>query len=405
MLFVEIDSFKALNAAWGDDLGNRALQEASRRLSGLVRSADTVARVGNDQFVLLVDGLAGIEAAGQLAGRIASALASPVLAGGHEARLNASIGIVLYPADGACERLVSNADAAAASVKQDGGNGYRFFDTRMNAEARSQAELLEDLGAAARRRELELHYQPKIDAHSGQVAGVEALVRWRRPGHGLVSPALFIPLAERAGLINELGSWVIAETCKQMRAWREAGVHMRVAINLSVHQLRQPGLAEEIAGALSSAGVDPAVLTCEITESVAMDDAPTALAVFDRLKATGVQLSIDDFGTGYSSLSYLRRLPVHQLKIDRSFVIDLGESEDARAVAAAIVNLAHALRLEVVAEGVETAAQRDILLALGCDKFQGFLFAKPMSVEAFMAWVSNRQQSQDAFRPSIFALA
>jgi len=175
-------------------------------------------------------------------------------------------------------------------------------------------------------------------------------------------------LAERAGLINELGSWVIAEACKQMRAWRETGVHMRVAINLSVHQLRQPGLASELASALSSAGVDPALLTCEITESVAMDDATTALAVFNRLKATGVQLSIDDFGTGYSSLSYLRRLAVHQLKIDRSFVTDLSESEDARAVVAAIVNLAHALRLEIVAEGVETAAQRDILLGLGLRK-------------------------------------
>ena len=403
VLFVDIDGFKRLTDALGDKSSDSALREIARRLSSQVGAGDTVARVGGDQFLVLVESRTSDDLA-RLARQIRVALSQPLADAHHRASLSASIGISTFPADGPLERMVANADTAMLEAKRAGGNDFRFFEATMDALAQSRVELLDDLRAASARRELALHYQPKVHAHSGLVTGVEALLRWHHPQRGLISPAVFIPLAERTGLIKEIGHWVILEACRQMQIWSELGIRMRVAINLSVQQLDSPTIAGDIAAALERFAVEPSLLTCEITESVAMNNAAAALEVFERIRAVGVHLSIDDFGTGYSSLSYLRRLPVHQLKIDRSFVIDLGESEDARVVASAIVNLAHALRLEVVAEGVETAQQRDILLALGCDKFQGYLFAKPMTAAAFTEWALDRGVSRpEAFRPSIFA--
>ena len=242
---------------------------------------------------------------------------------------------------------------------------------------------------AIQRQEISLHYQPKIDGRTGEIIGVEALLRWTHPVRGMVSPVIFISLAERFGIIQALGNWVIEEACRQLAEWREMGIHMRMAINLSVHQLRESGLATRIVQALEEHGVAPEQLLCEITESVAMEDTQATHRTFEELGEIGVFLSIDDFGTGYSSLSYLRQLPAQQLKIDRSFIRDLETHEESRAVVHAVVNLAHALGLRVVAEGVETKGQRDILLGMQCDELQGFFYARPMSADNLMAWAAG----------------
>jgi diguanylate cyclase len=271
--------------------------------------------------------------------------------------------------------------------------------------AREQLDMLRDLRLAIKNKELELFFQPKIHAPSGEITGAEALMRWQHPQRGMVSPAVFIPLAERYGLINELGNWLIEDACRQVRAWRDAGLSMRVAINLSVHQLGQDGLVPRIQETLLRYRIEPSQLTCEITESAAMDDTRATLGVIEELSAVGVHLSIDDFGTGYSSLAYLRKLPAKELKIDRSFVLDLETSADARAVVDAVVQLAKALGLKVVAEGVETEQQQQILRSLGCDELQGYLFAKPMSAQALLLWAMNDDGPRPmGFRDSLFQL-
>jgi EAL domain-containing protein (putative c-di-GMP-specific phosphodiesterase class I) len=278
-----------------------------------------------------------------------------------------------------------------------------MFDTRMVDEVRDQAELLRDLRRALSLGQLELYYQPKIHAPSAQVGAAEALLRWHHPQRGMVSPAVFIPIAERSGLIVALGTWVIDEACRQARAWRDEGLRMRVAINLSVHQLRQSDLAARIRDALAKHQINPDLLTCEITESVAMEDTEATMRVFAELAAVGVHISIDDFGSGYSSLGYLRKLPASELKIDRSFVLDLETSEEARKIAEAVVQLAQALNMKVVAEGVETDEQYQILRRMGCEHVQGFLFAKPMSAKALALWAMGSDGPRSIqFRESLF---
>jgi diguanylate cyclase len=277
-----------------------------------------------------------------------------------------------------------------------------MFEERMELHAREQLGLHGDLRRALERRQLQLYYQPKVDGTSGHIHGVEALLRWNHPERGQVSPAVFIPLAERFNLINALGNWVLDEACRQMRAWADDGLRMRVAINLSVHQLREEDLVERIDQALRRNHLDPSQLLCEITESVAMEDIKSTQRAFDGLARIGVFLSIDDFGTGYSSLSYLRQMPASQLKIDRSFVSDLEKSKDAKAIVSAVIRLAHELGLRVVAEGVETAGQRDILVALGCDELQGFFLARPMPADVLQAWTEGRKPEGAAdFAPSV----
>ena len=274
----------------------------------------------------------------------------------------------------------------------------------MDVGAAEQLTLQNELRQALQQGQLSLHYQPKFDIRRERLRGVEALLRWQHPALGNVAPATFIPVAERFGMINTLGAWVIEEACRQMRAWLDAGLRIRVAINLSVHQLRQPDLARQIEMALSRYGISGAMLLCEITESVAMEDVAATQRAFEGLSRLGVYLSIDDFGTGYSSLSYLRQLPARQLKIDRSFTRDLEASADARAVVDAVIRLAHALDLSVVAEGVETAGQRDILQNLNCDELQGFLFARPMPARQIQDWAAARRPEHvPGFSASVFA--
>jgi len=272
----------------------------------------------------------------------------------------------------------------------------------MDMDVQQNFDMLRDLRQALAGDELELFFQPKIDARSGKVTAAEALIRWNHPRRGMVMPNTFIPLAERSGLIGPLGNWVIEAACKQARAWRESGLRMRVAINLSAHQMRQEDIAERIADALRRYRIHPSLLTCEITESAAMEDTRATQETFRKLGELGAHLSIDDFGTGYSSLSYLRQLPAEELKIDQSFVADVDRSADARAVVDAVVKLAHALGLKVVAEGVETPRQQQALVELGCDELQGYLFAKPMTARALLMWALGDKSELAEFRDSLF---
>ena len=402
VLFVDLDGFKPINDSFGHSSGDAVLRQVGERLRGLSRSADTMARVGGDEFLMLLEGDADEESAAQVATRMLAKLSEPYSIGSREVAVSASIGIVFYPDGGSQAKLIARADAAMYAAKRSGGACYCFFEPSMEADAHDQLDLQRDLRLALENKELELFYQPKVDAHSGKITAAEALLRWKHPKRGMIGPATFIPVAERFGLIGSLGNWVIEDACRQSRAWRDKGLRMRVAINLSAFQMRQDDLVERITTALARHRIDPSLLTCEITESVAMEDTKATQQTFRRLGETGVHLSIDDFGTGYSSLAYLRKLPAEELKIDRSFVMDLETSADARAVVDAVVHLAHALGLKVVAEGVETERQRDVLIQMGCDELQGFLFAKPMSARALLLWASDDRERVTAFKPSLF---
>jgi diguanylate cyclase (GGDEF)-like protein len=397
VLFVDLDGFKPVNDSFGHAAGDAVLIEAARRLRAAARDSDTVARVGGDEFILLVEDAASVADSMSAARRLVDALAQPFQVAGREVRISCSVGIVVYPDQGEPDKLVAHADAAMYSAKRAGGNTCALFESHMDGGALEQLSLQNDLRHAVERGELELHYQPKVEGHRGRVAGVEALLRWRHPQRGMLSPAVFIPIAERFGLINGLGDWVINEACRQLRAWADEGVQMRVAINVSAHQLRQEDLSQRIESALARHRVDASQLLCEITEAVAMEDIKTTQAIFDRLGSIGAFLSIDDFGTGYSSLGYLRQLPARQLKIDRSFINDLETSGDARAVVDAVVRLAHALSLRVVAEGVETEGQRQLLLDLCCDELQGFYFARPMPAAEVLDWVAGQDRLGNDF--------
>lgn len=402
VLMIGLDGFKAVNDSLGHASGDAILVEIGKRLHAVAAEADTVARVGGDEFVLLAEDLDQVGEAVALAHELLRALAKPIAGVGRPVQLSASIGIALYPEHGA--KLLVQADAAMHAAKRLGGNCHALFEARMDAGAREELALQSDLRQTLAGQQLSLDYQPKFDGRRGQIRGVEALLRWHHPDRGLISPQNFVPLAERYGLITEIGNWVIDEACRQMHAWQEQGLHMRVAINLSVHQLRRGDLVRRLDAALKRYKVEPDRLLCEITESVAMEDLPNTQRVFEELRALGVFLSIDDFGTGYSSLSYLRKLPAQQLKIDRSFVQDLQQSRDARAIVDGVIRMAHALGLSVVAEGVETEAQRDILLALECDELQGFLFAQPMPAGALLAWARQpREVGGIEFSPSVVA--
>ena len=401
VLFVDLDGFKPINDMLGHAVGDEVLQEAARRLRTTTRDSDTVARIGGDEFVLLAEDVSDVADCASLANRVIQVLAQPLEIQGHQVTLSGSVGVALYPEHGDRLKLVQNADAAMYTAKRAGGNTYALFESRMNEGLQDQLSLQQDLRHALERGELQLHYQPKIDARLGRLQGVEALLRWQHPTRGMVGPNVFIPIAERFGLINGLGNWVIEESCRQMRVWADEGLSMNVAINLSVHQLRTEELVPRIESALARYQVMPSQLLCEITESVAMEDIESTQRAFEALSRIGVYLSIDDFGTGYSSLSYLRQLPARQLKIDRSFVADIEVRPDARAIVSAVIQLAHQLGLRVVAEGVETEGQRDILLVLQCDELQGYLLARPMAVEALDDWL--QKQPPDAPHPAVGA--
>ena len=403
MLFIDLDGFKPVNESLGHHMGDLMLREIAARLKRFARPEDRIAHLGGDEFLMLVGANPSAEDAAIFAERLQASIGEPCRMNGREAAVSSSVGIAMYPEHGGKADLIAHAEAAMRAAKSGGGASHCFFEARMVSGAREQFDLLRDLRRALAEGQLSLVYQPKIHAPSGEITGAEALMRWNHPDRGLVGPAVFIPIAERFGLIGAIGNWLIDEACRQAGAWRDEGLRMRVAINLSAHQLRHADLADRIDTALRRHRINPQLLTCEITESVAMEDASNAIRMVERLGAMGINISIDDFGTGYSSLAYLRKLRAGELKIDRSFVLDLETSADARAVVDAVVKLAQALGLKVVAEGVETEAQHQILRSFGCHELQGYLFARPMTAIALSAWAMDEEGTRSIdFRDSLY---
>ncbi len=384
---INLDGFRALVNTYGHALGDNLLRQVAKRLLVLVRNTDAPARGDGEEFMLLLPSMPDQHAVAQLAYRIGLAVSQPCVINGEDVTITCSIGIALYPDSVTVEQLIGHANEAMLAASKAGGGVYCLHEPGMDISGAKQVEMQRDLRYAIQRGELALHFQPKLDAVRGGLVGVEALLRWTHPQRGPVSPADFIPVAERFGLIGELGQWVLNEACRHMRLWLDAGLEIPVAVNMSAHQLREHDLESRIRETLARHALPADMLILEITESVAMDDIEASLKVFDMLDRIGVKLSIDDFGTGYSSLSYLRRLPARQLKIDRSFVRDLDHSADAQAIVEAVVRLSHALGMTVVAEGVETEAQRQVLVKLACDELQGFLFAKPMAESDLRTWM------------------
>jgi diguanylate cyclase (GGDEF)-like protein/PAS domain S-box-containing protein len=384
VLFIDLDRFKLVNDSLGHPVGDQLLQEIARRLRAALRDNDTVARVGGDEFQVVVCNVAGATDAARIAEKLMRVLGEPFVLQGQELHVTASLGVSLFPRDGASgELLLKYADTALYEAKAEGRNAYRFFSPEMNAQAHGRLRLENDLRRAVERHELELHYQPQLDLATGEVCAVEALVRWRHPVRGLVLPNAFIPMAEETGLVLGIGEWVLDEACRQVAQWQREGLAdnlspLRVAVNISARQLQRPGLDGAVRRALSLSGLPAGCLELEITESSVMLDPLHAQSVLQSLRELGVQLSIDDFGTGYSSLAYLKRLPLDRLKIDRSFIGGIPTDSDDAAIVETIIVMTHKLGLRVIAEGVETLEQRLQLVRQGCDEMQGFLLAHPV---------------------------
>ncbi|MFL6696303.1 MAG: putative bifunctional diguanylate cyclase/phosphodiesterase, partial [Vitreoscilla sp.] len=387
VLFIDLDRFKLVNDSLGHPVGDRLLQEIARRLRATLRDADTVARVGGDEFQVVVCNVGGATGAARIAEKLMRTLGEPFTLEGQELHVTASLGVSLFTRDGdSGELLLKYADIALYEAKGEGRNAYRFFSPEMNAQAHGRLRLENDLRRAVERHELELHYQPQLDLATGEVCAVEALVRWRHPVRGLVLPNAFIPMAEETGLVLGIGEWVLNEACRQVAEWQREGAAdnvtpLRVAVNISARQLQRAGLDAAVRRALSLSGLPAGCLELEITESSVMLDPLHAQSVLQSLRDLGVLLSIDDFGTGYSSLAYLKRLPLDRLKIDRSFIGGIPADSDDAAIVETIIVMTHKLGLRVIAEGVETLEQRLQLVRQGCDEMQGFLLAHPVPAD------------------------
>ncbi len=388
VMFVDLDHFKNVNDTLGHRIGDALLIAVATRLKTGMREVDTVSRQGGDEFVLVLPDT-DADGAAHVAGKLLEAVAQPYQIEGFELTVTLSIGIALYPGDGEDFEVLSKcADAAMYRAKHDGRNAYRFFTVEMHSHSAHNLQMENDLRRVLERKQLQLHYQPQISLDDGHIVGVEALLRWQHPELGMVAPADFIPLAEESGQILQIGEWALRSAVRQMKAWMDAGLApMVMAVNLSAVQFRHPHLPELITRVLDEEKLAPQYLELELTEGVAMDDAPAAIAVMDRLHARGIRMSIDDFGTGYSSLSYLKRFKVYKLKIDQSFVRDIGRDPEDRAIVVAIISLANSLGLQTIAEGVETEGQLAFLREQGCDEVQGYYFSQPKPADAFEAFV------------------
>ena len=396
LLFVDIDHFKTVNDSLGHAAGDQLLQAVARRLGSALRSTDTIARLGGDEFLVVVGEMDGPASARPVLDKLMTALARPVALGGEEIPVTGSIGVAQFPEDGAdFDLLLQKADTALYRAKDAGRNAYRFYDERMNAEVTERLRLRNGLRLALDRGEFLLHYQPQLDLASGRVVGVEALLRWQHPAEGLVMPGRFIDQAEEGGLIVPIGEWVLGEACRQAAAWRDEGLpSLVVAVNLSAAQFGRGGVEAVVERSLADSGLPPQALELELTESILLRNTEQVLTVVRRLKALGVRLSIDDFGTGYSSLAYLKRFAADKLKIDRSFVADLLDDADDRAIVRAIVQMAQALELDTLAEGVESEAVATRLAELGCREAQGYWFARPLPAVECAAFLRQRAAAQ-----------
>ncbi len=383
--FLDLDHFKFVNDSLGHSAGDQLLQQIARRLQHALRDGDTVARQGGDEFVLILPGHPGAAPNEQVLQRVMDVVAQPLQVDSHRFYPTCSVGIAAWPADGDDpETLIKHADVAMYRAKETGRSNFQFFTPALNEKALERLRLEADLRQAIARDELLLHYQPQVSLASGRIIGMEALIRWQHPQLGMVPPGRFIALAEETGLIGPIGDWVLRTACRQNKAWQDAGLEkLRVAVNLSARQFGESDLLQSITAILAETGLEPRYLEIELTESLVMADVEHAIGILRALKALGLQLSIDDFGTGYSSLSYLKRFPLDLLKIDQSFVRDLSVDADSTAIVDSIISLAHGLRLQVIAEGVETAAQLAYLRANGCDQIQGYYFSKPLPAATF----------------------
>jgi diguanylate cyclase (GGDEF)-like protein/PAS domain S-box-containing protein len=383
VLYMDLDRFKHINDSLGHMVGDRLLQSVALRLTDSVRASDTVCRVGGDEFVILLFEVAHAHAAAACADKLLRAVKVPYMLEEHELHITASIGIVIYPGDGAdVEALLRNADSAMYEAKHSGRDNYQFYRLDLNSSA-TQRQILEGgLRHAIERRELELHYQPIMNLATGAISGVEALIRWQHPEMGVVPPSQFIAIAEECGLIVPIGRWVLREACRQAMAWKDLGLpRVRLAVNISAVELRSSEFVAGVAATLAETGFDPRRLELELTETFLMQDSISTAAVLRSLKNLGVQLALDDFGTGYSSLSYMRRFPIDALKVDQSFVRDLTTDADDASVVSAVINMAKSLHMRVVAEGVETREQEVFLQKHKCSEAQGYYFSRPLTAD------------------------
>ncbi|MBZ0158504.1 MAG: EAL domain-containing protein [Alphaproteobacteria bacterium] len=389
VLLIGIDRFKNINDSLGHAVGDALLKDIAARLKTRIHEYDMVARMGGDEFMVLLPFIDYPEDVARAAEKIMDAFKDPFLLGAHTLHVTASIGISLYPEDGEnAEVLVRNADIALYHAKSQGRNNYQFYNSSINVRTLERILLENRLRQTIEQGELEIRYQPQMEIKTKRIVGAEALVRWKHPDLGLLTPGRFIPLAEEAGLVISIDQWVLHRTCAQMKAWQQAGFpSFSISVNLSARQFQQKDLAETISRVLRENALSPESLGVEITESLAMQDTELTARNLRMLSAIGVRFSIDDFGTGYSSLSYLKKIPFHKLKIDKSFIINLAEDQDYQSIIRAIIDMAHGLKLKVVAEGVETEEQLSFLRTSHCDEIQGHFFSKPLSAEDFEKFV------------------
>ncbi|MGD8220566.1 putative bifunctional diguanylate cyclase/phosphodiesterase [Pseudomonas thivervalensis] len=399
VMFLGLDRFKRINNALGHPVGDEMLKRVARTLATVVRESDSVFRYGSDEFVVVLGDVVDPQQTKGVADKLLAAIHTPQPIDGHDLSVTASLGISMYPHDGFdAVALIKKAETAMRNVKEAGPNDYRFFTEDMNRRARQQQTIESGLRLALQRKEFVLHYQPKLDLKSGTVVGVEALVRWNRPEHGLVYPSDFIPVAEDSGLIVPLSQWVLQEACQQACRWQAQGMRpLYLSVNVSAIDFRQRGFVEGITRTLKETGLDPTQLELEITESVLMQNVDTTVAILKAIKQQGIRLAIDDFGTGYSSLSYLQKFPVDVLKIDQSFVGDLSiDSNDAKLVST-IISLGKSLNLHIIAEGVETLEQLEFLKRHQCEEVQGYYFSKAVEPQAFADWMIEWEKRQNPF--------
>jgi diguanylate cyclase (GGDEF)-like protein/PAS domain S-box-containing protein len=396
VMFLDLDRFKFINDTLGHDIGDALLKMVAERLSAQLRPGDTISRYGGDEFTVVLANVAHVDDVTRIAQKMLERFAHPFRIGGRDLFVTSSVGITLYPLDdagGGVDTMLKNADAAMYHAKERGRNTFQFYTAEMNIRAARRLSLETGLRHALERNELSLHYQPQVDLKSGEMYGMEALLRWQSSEFGSVSPVEFIPLAEEVGLIQSIGEWVLRTACVQTRVWHQAGFpDLRIGVNLSARQFQQENLVQIVQQALTDSGLEPRYLDLELTESMLMHDMERAVSTLTELDALGVTLSVDDFGTGYSSLSYLKRFPINVLKIDRSFVNDITSDPDDAAIATAIIAMAHSLNIKVVAEGVETLEQQEFLKQRDCDGMQGYYFSKPLSVEDFTSLLKKKQR-------------